>query len=74
MENTKTTVGMSTYGSSGNPLPLVLSNKVTVNIPSWQAYTLDEKLIEGKGIKPDVEMITSRNDFLNTDAVLEKVV
>lgn len=53
-------VGMRTYGSSGNPMPRELSNGVTVYLPSWQAYTLDGKLIEGNGVEPDIEIITSK--------------
>lgn len=67
-------VGMKTYGSSGNPMPYELPNGVTVYIPSWQAYTLDGKMIEGKGIEPDIEIVTSNEDFQKTDGLLEKVV
>lgn len=67
-------VGMRTYGSSGNPIPRELSNGVTVYIPGWQAYTLDGKLIEGNGIEPDIEIITSKKDFENEDILIEKVL
>lgn len=71
--NTKV-VGMKTYGSSGNPVPRKLSNGVTVYLPSWQAYTLEGKLIEGNGIEPDVEVITSKKDFENKDILVEDVL
>jgi hypothetical protein len=67
-------VGMRTYGSSGNPIPSELSNGVTVYLPSWQAYTLDGELIEGNGIEPDIEIITSKKDFENEDILIEKVL
>lgn len=70
--NTKI-VGMKTYGSSGNPIPYVLSNGVTVYIPSWQAYTLEGKLIEGNGVQPDIERITTRKDFQDKDGLVEEV-
>jgi C-terminal processing protease CtpA/Prc len=71
--NTKI-VGMKTYGSSGNPIPYDLSNGVTIYLPSWQAYTLDGKLIEGNGIEPDIEIITSKKDFQDKDILFEKAV
>lgn len=67
-------VGMRTYGSSGNPIPRELSNGVTVYLPSWQAYTLDGKLIEGNGVEPDIEIITSKKDFENNDILVEDVL
>jgi hypothetical protein len=71
--NTKV-VGMKTYGSSGNPVPHKLSNGVTVFLPSWQAYSLDGKLIEGSGIVPDIEIVTKRNDFMKEDVLIQKVL
>jgi carboxyl-terminal processing protease len=67
-------VGMKTYGSSGNPIPHELSNGVIVFLPSWQAYTLDGKLIEGNGIEPDIEIITSKKDFENNDILVDDVL
>jgi len=69
-----TIVGMKSYGSSGNPLPYKLSNDVTIYLPSWQAYTMDGELIEGNGIKPDVEIIIPKENFQNKDALFEKMV
>lgn len=66
--------GMKTYGSSGNPIPYNLSNGVTLHLPSWQAYTMDGKLIEGNGIDPDIEIITNKEDFQKKDILFEKVV
>lgn len=67
-------VGMKTYGSSGNPVPHKLSNGVTIFLPSWQAYTLDGKLIEGSGVDPDIEIVTSRKDFEKEDILIQKVL
>ncbi len=69
-----TVIGMKTYGSSGNPKPYTLSNGVTLFLPSWQAYTLDGKLIEGNGIEPDIEVLTNKVDFQKKDVLFEKVV
>lgn len=49
-------IGAQTYGSSGNPKPHDLGNGVTVLLPSWQDLDADGTLLEGKGIKPDVEV------------------
>lgn len=67
-------VGMKTYGGSGNPNPHKLSNGVIVNLPSWLAYTLDGKLIEGNGVEPDIEIITKKKDFETRDALFESVL
>jgi hypothetical protein len=67
-------IGMKTYGSSGNPIPHELSNGVVIYLPSWQAYTLEGKLIEGNGVEPDLEMITTKEDFQNKDGLFEKVM
>lgn len=67
-------VGMKTYGGSGNPIAHVLSNGVKIHIPSWQAYTLDGRLIEGNGIEPDIEIKTTKNDFQQKDVLMEQVV
>lgn len=73
VENAKV-VGMKTYGGSGNPIPHQLSNGVVVNLPSWLAYTLDGKLIEGNGVEPDVEIMTTKKDFALKDALFESVL
>jgi len=67
-------VGMKTYGSSGNPIPHTLSNGVIINLPSWQAYTLDGRLIEGSGVEPDIEIKTIKKDFTTKDALLESII
>lgn len=69
-----TIVGMKTYGSSGNPKPYSLSNGVTLYLPSWQACTMEGKLIENNGIEPDIEVLTNKEDFQKRDILFEKVV
>ncbi len=67
-------VGMKTYGSSGNPQHYTLSDNITLYLPSWQTYTLDNKLIEGYGIEPDIEIINSGADFKDKDGLFEEVI
>jgi len=67
-------VGMKSFGSSGNPVPIELSNGIKIYLPSWQAYTLEGKLIEGNGINPDIEIITTKDDFQKKDGLFEKAV
>jgi len=67
-------IGMKTYGSSGNPKPYELSNGVTIYLPSWQAYTLEGEMIEDNGIKPDIEINTTYEDFKETDPVIDKII
>lgn len=65
-----TLIGGRSYGSSGNPKPLALSNGVTVNLSSWIAMTLDGTEFEGRGIEPDVEVSAEGVDFSKTDPVI----
>lgn len=51
-----TLMGEQSYGSSGNPRPMSLSNGVTVFLPSWVALTPDGDPFEGKGLSPDVRV------------------
>ncbi|HLO60445.1 MAG TPA: S41 family peptidase [Bacteroidales bacterium] len=67
-------MGTTSYGSSGNPVPYTLSNGVVVYIPSWQVYTMEGQLIEGKGIRPDIEVLIPKENFQAKDALFEKVV
>lgn len=73
IENAKV-IGMNTYGGSGNPVSHALSNGVIINLPSWQAYSLDGKMIEGNGVEPDIEIKTTRKDFLTKDTLFESVL
>jgi hypothetical protein len=63
-------VGERSFGSSGNPQPIALGNGVTAYIPSWQDLDVDGTPIEGKGIAPDVEVVTHAADLQSADSVL----
>lgn len=54
-----TLMGEMSYGSSGNPQPVSLSNGVIVFLPSWVAFTPDGDPFEGKGLSPDVHVAFS---------------
>jgi hypothetical protein len=60
--------GMKSYGSTGNPIPVELSNNIKIFIPSWKAYTLDNILIEGNGIEPDIEINSVENNEITKDS------
>ena len=62
---------MTTQGSSGNPKPVDLGNGVIVYLPSWKAMRPDGSCFEGEGIKPDIEVKTTPEDFENNDPVIE---
>jgi hypothetical protein len=66
-----TLVGETTFGSSGNPHPHELANGVTVSLPSWKDLLPDGSLLEGVGIKPDIEVKAQQPDFAQRDPVLE---
>lgn len=67
-------VGMRSGGSSGNPQPHDLGNGVTVYLPSWKAMFLDETMLEGVGIAPDLEVPTTPADLQKEDPVLRAAV
>lgn len=67
-------VGVTTYGSSGNPKAYNLSNGIKVYLPSWKAFTLEGDLIEGHGIKPDIEITTSEKEFADRDVLIDQVL
>jgi len=66
--------GMKSYGSSGNPIPVELSNYIKIYIPSWRAYTLDGNLIEENGIEPDIEIISEENNEITKDSINKEQV
>lgn len=67
-------VGERSYGSSGNPKPTVLSNGVSVFLPSWKALDAQGSCIEGTGIVPDVLVKTANRDRMEQDPVLLKAL
>ena len=63
-------VGATSQGSSGNPNPHDLRNGVTVLLPSWKDLTPDGEEMEGVGVRADMEVAASPNDFKSSDPVL----
>ncbi|OQY05640.1 MAG: hypothetical protein B6I25_05290 [Planctomycetales bacterium 4572_13] len=64
-------VGEPTQGSSGNPKPHDLGNRVTVYLPSWKALLPDGICFEGKGIRPDILVKVQSNQITTKDPVIE---
>ena len=64
-----TLMGEKSYGSSGNPQPVSLSNGVTVFLPSWVAFTPDGDPFEGKGLSPDVH-VAFPGDAMDEDPLI----
>lgn len=70
-----TLVGDRTAGSSGNPtfVELNLPVKVSISIPQWIDLLPNGTPLEKEGIKPDVFVKTSKEDFSrDNDPVLKK--
>jgi C-terminal processing protease CtpA/Prc len=67
-------IGERSFGSSGNPQPHDLGNGVTVNLPAWQDLFPDGTLLEGRGIEPQIKILTSAKDLSTRDAVLEAAI
>lgn len=66
-------IGSTTYGSSGNPVAYKATNAITVNIPSWRAYDINNRLIEGNGIEPDIKLEFAEEAFVAEDPIFEFV-
>lgn len=67
-------IGEHSRGASGNPKPVRLANDVVVNLSSWRDMLPDGTCFEGVGIKPDIEVRTTPNDFVDRDPVLETAI
>ncbi|MBL8880236.1 MAG: hypothetical protein JNG88_14050 [Phycisphaerales bacterium] len=67
-------IGERSFGSSGNPKPHELGNGVTVLLPSWKDMLPDGKVLEGKGVEPDIKVAAKPEDFAKSDPVLEAAV
>lgn len=67
-------IGSKTYGASGNPRLFKITDSIYVNIPSWLAYDMNGKLIEGNGIEPDVKIEFPEEDFTEKDPIFEYVL
>lgn len=64
-------IGMKTQGSCGNPKSIDLGNGVIVYLPSWKSMLPDGSFLEGEGVKPDIEIVTTDEDFEDKDPVIE---
>ncbi len=69
-----TLIGESTFGSSANPQPHLLTNGYEVWLPSWRALDAEGKMIEGVGIAPDVLVETTAEDFADGDPILARAL
>lgn len=67
-------VGSKTAGSSGNPKPVVLPNRVTLLVPSWKDLFPDGSELEGVGIAPDVEVDAKPEEFKDGDPVVDRAL
>jgi len=69
-----TLVGSCTYESSGNPQEYVITDRIKVFIPSWQAYDINGNLIEGNGIQPNIKLEYDENDFKDADPLFTSLI
>lgn len=72
-----TLMGDRTAGSSGNPtfVELNLPAKISISIPQWIDLLPDGTPLEKEGIKPDVVIEASKEDFSgDNDPVLEQAI
>lgn len=67
-------VGQTSFGSSGNPKPHELANRVTIYVPSWKALRPDGTPFEGQGIAPDIEVKAPSRQFRTGDPVLQRAL
>jgi len=67
----KTTVGLPTRGSTGNPQPFKVFSDVAVNVPTWRGMTVDDKPIENVGIPPQIRV---EGSHWTGDPTLEKAL
>ncbi|MDX2018080.1 MAG: S41 family peptidase [Planctomycetota bacterium] len=69
------TIGDTTAGSSGNPKSLELPHGLVVNVPRWLDLDPQNLPVEGRGVKPTVEMLFPVSEFDDgADPLLAKVV
>lgn len=67
-------IGDTSGGSSGNPKWHELGNGVAVALPSWQVFLPDGSLLEGHGVKPDIQVSGTAADFQHRDPVLDEAL
>lgn len=72
------TIGEPTGGSSGNPLESTIPYKnsyIKLLVSTWQMYRINGRLVERKGIKPDIMVHRSHLDYkLGKDPVLKRAL
>lgn len=66
--------GERSYGASGNPRPHGLPNGVVVYLPAWKSLTPTGESFEGRGLEPDVIVVSKPGDFAEGDPVLSRAV
>ncbi|HEY6913564.1 MAG TPA: S41 family peptidase [Paludibacter sp.] len=64
-------IGSKTYGSCSYPTDFEFSKTFFVAIPSLQVFDMNDQLIQGNGIKPDVEIAFTEEQVWNSDPVFE---
>ena len=70
-----TTVGESTRGCSGNPIEVELPNGVKYTVPQWIAYRADKKILEGRGINPDYQVVfTDSHRLAGEEPLIDKAI
>lgn len=69
-----TLLGDVSYGSSGNPLPQVITANLTVMLPSWQAMLPDGTVFEGAGIAPHIHVEAKPEQLVDGDPVLAEAL
>jgi hypothetical protein len=70
-----TTVGDTTGGGSGNPIPRELPNGWVVHVPRWQVWAADGTFFEGVGLAPDtVVWMTDADRVKGRDTILERAI
>ncbi|MGB9429763.1 MAG: S41 family peptidase [Gammaproteobacteria bacterium] len=62
-----TTIGETTGGASGCPEPYALGNGWKYSVPICFDMTADHRVIEWNGIEPEVQVITTPEDFKHGD-------
>jgi len=62
-----TLIGKPSYGSSGNPQRYSLLTEVNIYLPGWKAMNMDDEIIEGKGVKPDILIKKSEKEYYRSD-------
>ena len=66
--------GATTFGSSGNPKAHDLGHGISVTLPSWIDMDVDGTPIEGRGIRPDVEIPWPSAGARTGDPILDAAV